>query len=532
MIRAFCGVPTECTEEQVRKFNALLSKINIKIVFMHSECCLSTVIERTAEEIDSLEAANPTGNNLPLQPNCFYSYMPLEGTPSPIRHPIVKILESKSLKRAITQTVFLNCALPQERDYKDLPIDVYKDIVFKDETTQKEVGWYNLRANIVWMSDIFHFLDSTKNILPTIVNSIVEYQRYGKVQEILTVGADPEFEIISEDGDFVEAHRLFGEMNQEIGYDGHSATGELRPKPDRSPLGLTRNIKRLVRRMNGMPCMQGNKIYVGGGVNVSTGGHIHFGVKGVTQEAKDMLYDLVATPVLAFQSERRSQNERPNWEKGQSGNLREQPHGCEWRPLPSFIVNEEITAAVLSTTYAIIKSWKYYGYKRRSGSPITVEEYRKIPLYSAYKEQIDTFTRLFVDKSEKAVLQQRDLFQEWKIDSVKKEFTVDILTQSTWLSSYFTPVNAKIKKNVKLEIRFNGDLVSTFGIKREHTGDLAKFADDHFLPELQVTEKLPRGQVRQLICLPAGWFHMTGKTKFCEDFKGVLKNLVIQLGGK
>lgn len=530
MIHAYCGVPSECTREQAKGFNTLLAKINIKIIFMHSECCLSNVLEQTAEEIDVKEQANPTGNNLPLQPNCFYSYMPLEGTPSPTRHPIVKILESQSIKRATTQTVLLNCSLPQERDYKDLQIDVYKDIIFKDETTQKEIGWYNLRANIVWTSDIFHFLNNTMDLLSTIINSIIEYQRYGRIQKVLTIGADPEFEIIDETGGFVEAHRLFGEMNQEIGYDGHSATGELRPKADRSPLGLTRNIKRLVRRMNGLPCMQGNKIYVGGGVNVTTGGHIHFGIKGVTQEAKDMLYDMVATPVLAFQSDRRSQNERPNWEKGQGGNLREQPHGCEWRPLPSFIVNEDITAAILSTSYAIIKSWKYCGYRKRSDSHITVDDYRKIPLYSAYKDQIETFIKLFVSKREKVELQQKDLFKEWKIETIKKEFTVDILTQSSWLSGYFTPVNAKLKKNVRLEIRFSGDTMSTFGLKREYTHDLAKFAEEHFLPELQVTEKLPRGQTRQLISLPAGWFHMTGRAKFCEDFKGVLKNLIIQLG--
>jgi hypothetical protein len=535
MVRFYCGVPEECTEEQGQQFNSLLEKIGMKIVFTHSECCLSTVLERTAEEIDVLEQRNPTGSNFPLQPNCVYSYMPLEGTPSATRHPLVKLLERQPKKvRKDGNKVFLNCTLPQEKDYKDLPISVYKDILFIDEASKKEVGWYNRNVNILWMSDIFHFLANTKGILQTIVESIQEYIRYGRLPEILTIGADPEFEVVDAGDHFVEAHSLFGDTGctQEIGYDGHSSTGELRPKPDRSPLGLTRNIKRLIRRLNGMRCMNDNKVWVGGGIHVTTGGHIHFGIRGVTPELKDLLYDMVASPVLAFQSERRKTGEQANWQKGSGGVLRDQPHGCEWRPLPSFIVNEEITACILSTAYAIVKSWKFHNYKAETGSRILVEDYRKIPLYSAYKTQIETFIKLFVKKEEDVNLQQANIFEEWKIEKIKKEYTVDIISQAEWLQNYFTPVNAKLKKNVKMEIRFNGDALVTFGLKAKDTEGLRAFADSHFLPEMQVNEKLPSGQTKPVICLPAAWFHMTGKTKFCEDFKVVLKNLILTLGGQ
>ena len=530
MIRAFCGVPQECTEEQAQKFNTILEKIGIKMVFMHSECCLSTTLEKSAEEIDALEARHPASNNLPLQPNCFYSYMPLDGTPNPTRHPIIKLLEEKP-KKGKSHTIFLNCSLPQEKDYKDLPITVYKDLTFVDEVSRKEVGWYNKKTNIIWMSDTFHFLENTAARLPIIVNAIQEYRRYGKVQEVLTIGADPEFEIINDNDEFVEASYLFGEMNDEIGFDGHSATGELRPKPDRSPLGLTRNIKRLVRRLNSMQCMSGSKVWVGGGVNVTTGGHIHFGMKGLNEEAKNILYDLVAEPVLAFQSTIRKKNETGNWARGSGGNLRDQPHGCEWRPLPSFIVSEAITAAVLSTAYAIVKSWKFYNYMRKTGTAVK-EDFYKIPLYGAYKTQIDTFIKYFITKEEKVVFLKKDIFKEWDVKRIQKDYTVDIFTQAVWLSNYFTPVNVKLKHPVKLEIRFNGDTISTFGMDKAILSELVQFSYDHYLPGIVVNEKLPKGQSKYLICLPQMWYHMTGKTKFCEDFKRILKNIILRLGGK
>jgi hypothetical protein len=535
MVRYYCGVPEECTEEQAQHFTKILEKLGINIVFMHAECMLQTTLEKSVADVEEAERTHPTGSNFPLQPNCFYSYTPLEGTPSSTRHPIVKLLESHPKKARKSSPVFLSCTLPQERDYKDLPIEVFKDVTFVDEASRKEVGWYNKRTNIIWMSDIFHFFDNAKNLIPTIVDSIIEYNRYGRLPEVLTVGADPEFEVVTHDDNFVEAHTLFGENGcqpqTEIGYDGHSSTGELRPLPHRSPLGLTRNIKRLIRRLNGMRIMGDNKVWVGGGINVTTGGHIHFGMRGATQELKDLMYDMVAEPVLAFQSERRRTGEQSNWARGQSGNLRDQPHGCEWRPLPSFIVNEEITAAVLSTTYAIVKSWKYRDYKNLT-RPITIEHYYKIPLYNAYKEQIDTFIRLFVKKEEKVVLNQKDIFSEWQVERIKKDYTVDIISQAGWLQNYFTPLNAKLKKHVKIEIRFSGDCIATFGIKGKDLEVLKRFADTHFLPEISVSEKLPKNQNRPVICLPGSWYHMTGQSKFCEDFKVVLKNIILVLGGQ
>lgn len=276
--------------------------------------------------------------------------------------------------------------------------------------------------------------------------------------------------------------------------------------------------------------MGDHKVWVGGGINVTTGGHIHFGMKGATPDLKDLLYDMVAAPVLEFQSERRKSNEGCNWQKGQSGNFREQPHGLEWRPLPSFIVSEEVTAAVLSTAYAIAKSWKYHGYTNTE-RPITVGHYYKIPLYGAFKSQIDTFIKMFVTKEEKITLNKKDIFSEWRTERVKKVYTVDIISQADWVQQYFAPLNVKLKKPVKLEIRFNGDTISVFGIKTKDVEKLIDFADRHYLPQVSVTEKLPKGQLRPVINLPSSWYHMTGKSKFCEDFRLILKDVVLSLGG-
>jgi hypothetical protein len=532
MIRYFCGITAECTDEKAQRFNPTLESIGIKMVFMHSESCLSTTLEKSVEDIELAEERHPAGNNLPLQPNCFYSYMPLTGEPNPARHPVIKLLEqAPKRKRANPIVVFINCPLNQERDYQDLPFNVSKDVIFKDELSGKEVGWYNQKTNIIWASDLFHNLENTATRLPKMVNAIREYNTYGRVQEVLTVGADPEFEIISSDDGFVEASSLFGEMNAEIGYDGHSATGEFRPQPHRSPLGLTRNIKRLVRKLNSMQCMSGSKVWVGGGINVTTGGHIHFGLKGMNEEAKSMLYDLVAEPVLAFQSAVRKKNEVSNWGKGSSGNLRDQPHGCEWRPLPSFIVNEEITAAILCTSYAIVKSWKFYNYTRKTG-PVTVGDFAQIPLYGAYKAQIDTFIKYFITKEAKVIFNKKNIFKEWNVESFHKITTVDIITPASWLSDYFTSLNVDLPNPVKIEIIFSGDIISTYGIATDYLPDLIRFGEKHYLPPTLRNEGTLSTKAKYAICLPALWYHMTGTTQFCEDFKSVLKNLIIKLGGK
>ena len=537
MIRAWCCAPEECTEADVKKhFNAMLDKIGIKMVFAHSECMLPTTLSQSADEIDEAEQLHPTGNNFPLQPDSFYSYTPLVGTPSKTRHPIIPLLEKKPTK--INPIVIsIPCSLPSEKDYKDLPIEVYKHLIFHDEVSDKEIGWYNRTTNIIWMSDVLHCVENSKKILPAIVNPIIEYNRYGRINEMLTIGADPEFEIISEHGDFIEANRLFGNAGQEstgqeIGCDGVASTGEIRPKPSTNPLGLTRNIKRLVRQINSMQCMSGNKIWVGGGVNVTTGGHIHLGMQNMSPQLRETLYELVAEPVLIFQSDRRKQGEQGNWTKGASGNVREQPHGCEWRPLPSFIINEEITAAVLSTVYAIAKSYKFKEYRRSRVGKAIPADYVEIPLYPVFKQQIDKFVETFVELKDKFTFQKKDIFTEWGVPRIRKDFTVDIMTQCDWLSEYFTPVNVNLKRPVKLEIRFTGDGISTFGIGAEKLEDLKQFAEKHYLPTIAVNEKLPKGQDRPLICLPQPWYFMTGRTLFCEDFKIILKNIILQLGRK
>lgn len=104
------------------------------------------------------------------------------------------------------------------------------------------------------------------------------------------IGADPEFNIMFEDK-IVSADKLIStlynkdhkmeknemgfEINKygSIGWDGHSATGEIRPAPSKTPQGLCNNMQKLIESF-----VQKGKIFklLTTSEASSVGGHVHF----------------------------------------------------------------------------------------------------------------------------------------------------------------------------------------------------------------------------------------------------------------
>lgn len=565
MFRAYCGEPKECKEEDLKRWSKLFESIDMNIVFVHTEVKPTAYLEVTADTIDTMELKNPTATNQPLQKNSFYSYTPMEKVAGSDKLPIMELLR-KASPMGKQFKVLIPLALPQQKDCAEFPKEdtIVKDILFIEENSQKEVGWYNFNANILWIGDVFHFLDHVKNILPEIITPIEEVRGTGRITDNLSIGADPEFEIIDDTNKLVGAQYVLPKRDGEIGCDGHADTGEFRPKPGRNPLILSRNIKRLVRKLNSMPGVRGNQVWAGGGVKVTTGGHIHFGMKNMSENVKDALYDLVAAPILKYQSNFRNEHQGRTIQKGGDDAVRQQPHGMEWRVLPSFVINEDITTAVLCTTYAIVKSIKFHDYKYKvpSTAAPTREDFEKIPLYHVYKEWIDRFISLFLERGvmkDGKKFFKRNILEEWKCPKLRTDFTVAIFSDEQWVIDYFKPVNVSLNKTVKLSIRFSGDRIYCEGIPDDGLNMLGRFSDKHYLPDVNYPGRISQEGIapqpqdpmedeeeepalnrdvrgttpkkpKALISLPQAWRKANKKIELCKELKTIVQSIIIQLG--
>jgi hypothetical protein len=359
-----------------------------------------------------------------------------------------------------------------------------KDLVFYDKATNEIVGWYNKAANILWMADIGNYAETSLVNIKQVMQCVKQFKLSGKLPFIkITIGTDPEFEVLDSRGELVNADSLFHDPNKNrtIGTDGHSATGELRPQFASNPLKLARNIKRLIRKMNSSPVLDSKiSVCAGGGTRVMTGGHIHFGISSMPDDLREALWKLVAVPVLRFQGKLRH-SDGSKCKKNGGDIVRKQPHGVEWRTLPSFIVNEDMTIAVLCTTYAIVKSFFTSG-------PLTTlskASYSKLALYPTYKEQIDSFVDMFVKLDGEApmtLLENRDILREWKLSKLNKNPSVVVNCDDEKLGRYFTPLYISLKQPVRIKVTFGpNDHLCVSGIPEDVEIKFKAFSKRHFV---------------------------------------------------
>jgi hypothetical protein len=274
------------------------------------------------------------------------------------------------------------------------------------------------------------------------------------------------------------ADRLFSDpdRSEEIGVDGHAATGELRPAFASNPLKLARNIKRLIRKLSNNPSLSGISILAGGGTKVTTGGHIHFGIPNMPGELREILWKLVAAPMLKLQGKLRNTDTSKCRKQG-SDIVRLQQWGMEWRPLPSFIVNEDLTQAVLVTTYAIVKSF-YMRELNTSGS--IKNSLIRLPLYPIYKEYIDKFIDILAVES--TLLENRDVVREWKLEKLNRNPSVVVTCTNSELGKLFTPLYVSLKQPIRIQVSFGqGQNLELWNLPPSARENFKKFAESHFM---------------------------------------------------
>ena len=219
----------------------------------------------------------------------------------------------------------------------------------------------------------------------------------------LTVGADPEFAVYHPTThQFISANNILmdEDYREEIGLDGNSDTGELRPKPQSNPLALAKEIKRLVRMIvfnSEYVNLRKNNLHASS-EHLALGGHIHFGhsllqrprmpsrtseqirrntSQSLSEEnsyfAKERDWteklttinkclDLTIGFPLMFLEKENYSKQRKNRGYGRLKDWRVQPHGFEYRTPPSFIAEEKLTQAILTIAYSTVFENLFYNW--------------------------------------------------------------------------------------------------------------------------------------------------------------------------
>ena len=167
----------------------------------------------------------------------------------------------------------------------------------------------------------------------------------------MRLGADPEFELQTKQGNFRAASGFFStDTRRQLGCDGCSNTAELRPAPGNSQF-VTDEIKRLLADAKRIVSTE-MRAFGGCGLNVSLGGHIHFSEVSNSATIRQMLDKFIAIPLRQV-----SRAEwRDNYGYGRLSSYRDQPWGWEYRAPCSWIIHPDITKGVLMTAEYIAKA--------------------------------------------------------------------------------------------------------------------------------------------------------------------------------
>ena len=506
------------------KFHTLFSHIHTQWI-EDAEWDKATIVKKDEQSGGKL--------NAPLQINSVYVLCPfveseLNGT---------AFLKTLRMRRGDSTSYRVNTQWEQEREVKSFPsLGIHKSITFIDEGSDKEIGWYNRHANVLWISDVTHHPESVKVLFDKILKAIRQLQVTGKVTNIVdfTIGADPEFEVVNKDGTIFNASSIF--RDRDVGHDGHAETGEIRPEPANRPLKLVRNVKRLMWKVGLHPDLPDDaKIFAGGGTKTNTGGHIHFGLPRLSPQLQDLLFDMVAEPTQKYQGELRNGCSGFRKTGGDTCRQADCHSGVEWRPLPSWIVSEDIASAVVTTTYAIVKSF----YVKPITKPITKETYRSLHFYPIYKDYIERFIKLFID-GEVGELSGKDVRSGWSMKRRKPQFNVKISSQTDWIRRFFKPINCKqLRKSVRVAIDFGGYNELMVGTAKELPHDLLskfeEFSDSHFITTQWIQPASLDRSYRQhdlVIFLPNNWMKTRRTKDLFVALRGMIQEAIIEVGAK
>lgn len=320
-------------------------------------------------------------------------------------------------------------------------------------------------------------------------------------REVITIGADPEFALFEPKTErLISANDVYHPKNPnsidcEFGFDGHSATGEIRPKPTDTPKKAVQMIKRLLER-NKKKYPQAYRYNLrASSSRIQLGGHIHFGNQkflspngGLSIIGKTLVHNLdnlLAFPSMYLENEQHGQSRRST-SYGSFGDSRTADWGFEYRTLSSYIGCQELTSFMFYLGYAIADATLSFNYKckelvqtagfsyafqnqarelLRPHLAYVFKEQKKLPLYKEkkdYKDNIDMFqgsvkeeVPLFECEIKKGWDIEFDIADFWKVEKLEtllEKITKLLIAIHTMKKKNFEPVIYKFVSGSQKDI--------------------------------------------------------------------------------
>jgi hypothetical protein len=219
-----------------------------------------------------------------------------------------------------------------------------------------------------------------------------------------TLGADPEFILLSPEGKVVPASRYFSPEGA-AGCDSIRIHGEkrwplveLRPRPSSEPSAVTAEVRRLLDVAAKLTA--GDPLSWRAGASpvrgLPLGGHLHVSGMTLTSERLRAFDNVVALPLRLLEPPSAAAR-RPRY--GALGDVRRQPHGgFEYRTPPSWLVSPRLTLGVL----ALAKVAAEHARELSSERPLDEDRYR-----DAFYEGDRTLLLQAVEKIYQAIARTR-----------------------------------------------------------------------------------------------------------------------------
>lgn len=280
--------------------------------------------------------------------------------------------------------------------------------------------------------------------------------------DVFTIGSDIEVCFIKSRSQVNASGALCNGYRDDgtFGTDHGGEVGEFRPRYGHDPLEHIKNLEEAIRRVvEGKNMRPGTKIdsshILGSRV---VGGHIHFGIKDRQLQAmckKNLDYWLLPTIQPLFPESVFMKRVESGYGKLNTDDVRQQPHGFEYRLVPSFIFNKKVAQGIFCLAYVIVQ--------------LTVTGKLKVRIDEKDDKWISNFIN---DYNTYGLNKLNDLREE----SIKELMDKNLLGD---LAKHIYPLFDAIRN----EEKFSGDVAEGWGMKYQYVRDSGD-------KEITVTDRL------------------------------------------
>jgi len=305
----------------------------------------------------------------------------------------------------------------------------------------KSAGMYLVKNQVLIASDWTHnekCIETLKQLIPYLSKIFRKRSKLPpKPRFSITVGADPEFEVIDSSGRVVSASGIVKggtDPRQEIGRDGAGSQVELRPKPESDLWKFIGNVRSLLKKF--AEEYPGYRLSTQGDV-YPLGGHIHLSVP-VNNDIIRILDNWIGDKVIHL-----SGKARGSYKKLSAYETK--PWGFEYRTPPAAVfLKPQVLFAVLKIMKAVLK--EYFSCEGVSLYP-TPEEIARLKIEKEWKILND-----FVKEYPKV---SKDVLKQWRI-KVKVEPRVDVIFRDDWAPEIRSYVSSLLSERLgKLAKKLN-----------------------------------------------------------------------------